>query len=99
MGVTARLRHLDQRLTGSIAPEVPDDQWVSLQDAACSLGISSFGVAGALAVGNLIKATNSTGAEGVTRASLAAEADWRRTASRPVRVRRAVAVAISFLLP
>jgi len=84
---------------GAVAPQVPDDQWVSLQEATAALGNSSNRLAGALAAGYLVKATNSAGAEGVTSASLAAEVEWRRTASTLARARRAVAVMISFLLP
>ena len=98
MGVTDRLRRLDERARVT-APSVPDDQWMSFQDAAVELGIAEYRLAGPLAAGNLRKASNAAGVEGVTRASVATEADWRRTASFFARVRRVVAVWVSFLLP
>src|SRR5437868_2039776 len=100
MRVGERLRQSDARLGRAIARAVPDEDWVSDEDAADRLGLSLRRLRlGPLVAGPLRRATNSVGQRGVTRESLQAAAEWRRSASSADRVRRAAAVAVSWLVP
>ena len=81
------------------APTVPDEHWVSQEDAARQLGISQERLAfGPVAVRALRRATNSGGVVGVTVDSLRAEALWRETAPTLARLRRVFAVGWAWIL-
>jgi len=69
---------------------VPDEQWVSQQDAAKRLGVTLPKVGMLIANDHLDGAGNSSDDMGVTVDSLEAELVWRQSASVPARVRRIV---------
>jgi hypothetical protein len=95
-----RLCRADTRLDRAVSPYVPDADWVSDEEAATALGISPVRVRfGPAVAGKLRRATNSSGQRGLTRDSLQAEVEWRRSASLGARVRRAIAVGLSWLVP
>lgn len=67
---------------------VMDDEWVSQFDAADRLGVSMYRVGQLIANGTLQAAENPAGQAGVTSLSVAAEREWRRTASAASKLRR-----------
>jgi hypothetical protein len=76
---------------------VPVDEWMSQDEAARELNISHFSLGLLLATGVLHPAECYEGGRGVTRKSLEAEVNWRRTATLRQRVMRKVRYVVHFI--
>jgi hypothetical protein len=70
------------------AVTVADDEWVAGEDASSSLGVRPRLIRWLIMNGHMTPATRSDGARGVTRDSVEAEAEWRRSATVAGRLRR-----------
>jgi hypothetical protein len=79
------------------ALSVPVEAWCSVDEAAVELGVSQSRVSWLVLNGYLQAATDPDDRAGLTRESVAAEANWRQTASVWRRFRRAMGYAIKFL--
>ena len=82
--MTGKTRGWDGR--GTPVVDAPD--FMTEREAATTLGID--GVVWRMVRGVLHPATLADGTRGVTRASVEAEAEWQRTASRWMKMRRAI---------
>lgn len=71
----------DGVMRGRVA-QVSDVDWVSQFDAAERLDLSMWAIGQFIATGRLTPEENPAGQAGVTRASIDAEASWRRSATR-----------------
>ncbi len=61
--------------------QIPDEDWMGLQEAAEELGLPRWRLRLRIANGHLYRARNSDGDLGVARDAVQAEAQWRHGAS------------------
>lgn len=80
--------------------EVKDEEWLSQQEAAERLGLfSTLSVGLRIAEGSLQAATSERFGPGVTRSSVERELQWRRSASFPKRMWKALRRVLRWISP
>jgi hypothetical protein len=77
-----------------LPPAVDNDEWLSFDEAAQSLGLSTRRLRTAITAGSVVRASNYAGDVGVTRSSVEREREWRRNSTKSERARRWVAAVV-----
>lgn len=75
-------------------PAVDNDEWLSFNEAAESLRVSTRRLRAAITAGSVVRASNYAGHVGVTRSSVERELEWRRNSTKSERTRRWVAAVL-----
>lgn len=77
-----------------LPPAVVDIEWMSFDEAAQFLGVSTRRLRAAITAGSVVRASNYAGEVGVTRSSVERELEWRRDSTKSERARRWVAAVV-----